>query len=274
MPLAKLTRSGKPVCQVQVEAALGAPSLPPSERPAKRVCEVELAHDLGHQMHGEVGLRHAQRRRRPDHDAVLGRLAFLGDGIDRGERHAGDLVRRSGGALLFAPGMSEEKRPPRLAGAASGASGAGTGKPRTRAEMAASTSGMRSLATGSVITSSMRGPTAADVSRPSPMKTTVRLPASALEHRMRVGDDAVEEAAVQLVHVGADDEQEVGAVADLGQRRHDPAARLHHAEVAVLAFAQRVVERRRTCGRRSTGRRGRRRRRWPCRRRAAAWRRG
>ena len=74
------------------------------------------------------------------------------------------------------------------------------------------------------------------------MKTTVRLAGERLEHRVRVGHDAVEEAAVQLVHVGADDEQEVGAIADLGERGHDPAARLHDAEVAVLAFAQRMIE--------------------------------
>ena len=59
---------------------------------------------------------------------------------------------------------------------------------------------------------------------------------------MRIGDDAIEEAAVQLVHIGADDEQQVGAIAHLGERRHDPAARLHYAEVAILALAERMIE--------------------------------
>ncbi len=77
--------------------------------------------------------------------------------------------------LLALLGRSAARMPLRFGGGASAAAGAGTWKPRTRAEMAARTSGMRSLATGSVITSSMRGPLAAEVSSPSPMKTTVRL---------------------------------------------------------------------------------------------------
>ena len=62
------------------------------------------------------------------------------------------------------------------------------------------------------------------------------------EHRFFVGDDALEEARVQLVQVGADDDEQVGAVAGFGQRRHHPAAGLEHAEIAVLAFAQGVID--------------------------------
>ena len=47
---------------------------------------------------------------------------------------------------------------------------------------------------------------------------------------------------MDLVDVGADDDDEIGAVAGLRQRRHEPAARLQHAEVAVLALGQRVID--------------------------------
>ena len=63
-----------------------------------------------------------------------------------------------------------------------------------------------------------------------------------LEHDLRHAHDALEEAVVQLVHVAADDDDEVGAVARLGERGHDPAARLHDLDVAVLALAQRVID--------------------------------
>ncbi len=47
---------------------------------------------------------------------------------------------------------------------------------------------------------------------------------------------------MKLVRVGTCDDEEVGAVARFRQRRHHPAARLQHAEVAVLALAQSVVD--------------------------------
>ena len=74
------------------------------------------------------------------------------------------------------------------------------------------------------------------------MKMTVALLGHVVEHRMPRADDAVEEAAMQLVHVAADDHEDVGAVAGLGERGHDPAAHLHDLEVAVLTLAQRVVD--------------------------------
>ena len=74
------------------------------------------------------------------------------------------------------------------------------------------------------------------------MKTTVRLSATPSNIVCGLRHDAIEEAAVQLVHVGADDEDKVGAVAHLGERGHDPAARLHDAEVAVLPLAERMIE--------------------------------
>ena len=44
------------------------------------------------------------------------------------------------------------------------------------------------------------------------------------------------------MHVGADEDEQIGAVARLGQRRHDPATALHDGEVAELSLAQRVVD--------------------------------
>ncbi len=92
------------------------------------------------------------------------------------------------------------------------------------------------------MTSSMRGPGRRGGVETFADEDDGALLGDAFEHRMRVGHDAIEEAAVQLVHVGADDDEEVGAVARLGERGHDPAARLHDVEVAVLAFAQRVID--------------------------------
>ena len=74
------------------------------------------------------------------------------------------------------------------------------------------------------------------------MNTTVRLRRRHVEHRIRRRDDALEEARVQLAHVAADDDDEIGAVARLGERRRDPAGALQDPEIAVLALAQGVID--------------------------------
>ena len=47
---------------------------------------------------------------------------------------------------------------------------------------------------------------------------------------------------MQLLRVRADDDDEIGAIASLGQGGGDPAARLQHPEIAELRIAQRVID--------------------------------
>ena len=47
---------------------------------------------------------------------------------------------------------------------------------------------------------------------------------------------------MQFVDVAAGDDEEVGAVARLGERRHHPAGGLQHSEIAILGVAQRMVD--------------------------------
>ena len=74
------------------------------------------------------------------------------------------------------------------------------------------------------------------------MNTTVRFGAVTSNIEFGRRDDALEEAGVELMDVAAGDDDEVGAVARLGQGRHDPAGRLHNLEVAVLRLAQGVID--------------------------------
>ena len=62
------------------------------------------------------------------------------------------------------------------------------------------------------------------------------------EHRGFVAHDALEKARMKLVEVAAGNDEEIGAVAGFRQRRHHPAGRLKHSEIAILPFAQRMID--------------------------------
>src|SRR4029079_12383593 len=63
-----------------------------------------------------------------------------------------------------------------------------------------------------------------------------------IEHRSRWGDDHLEKTWMERMDVAAGDDEEIAAVARLGERGHHPAGRLQHFEIAVLRLAERVID--------------------------------
>ena len=72
------------------DRALGAAERKPCETRGL----IEVLHQAGELLDGELGMGKVERRRRPDHDAVFRLSAALGERIDIGKRHTATLGGR------------------------------------------------------------------------------------------------------------------------------------------------------------------------------------
>ena len=172
---------------------------------------IEVLHQTGELLDGEIGEGEIERGRRPHHDAIFCVPATVGERVDIGERDAIEFGLLDAEAAEPRPHQSDH-----FAGA------------RIIASNRHHLADARAFGAGTV-------ESLADEHHRA-------LRCLDIEHRSGRGDDRLEETRMKRLDVAAGDDEKICTVARLGERRHHPSGRLQHFEIAVLRLAQGVID--------------------------------